>query len=411
MSGAVVTGIGVVAPNGLGVDAYWSATLEGRSGLDAITRFDASAYPVRLAGEVRDFDSAQHIPSRLLAQSDRGTQMAIAAADWALADAGVDPAQLPEFEMSVITANASGGYEFIQRELQALWRNGPRHVSAYMSFAWFYGANAGQVSIRHGMRGASRVVASEQAGGLDAVADARRALRNGSRLALAGGIDASLCPWGLVTQMASGRLSARPQRARAYVPFDAEACGYIPGEGGALLTLERSDDDARRRGRRAYGELAGYGATFDPAPGTTRRPGLRRAAERALADAGAAPEEVDVVFADAVALPELDREEARAITDLFGPFGVPVTAPKALTGRLSCGGGALDIAAALLCMRDGLIPPTPGVDSLAPGVDIDLVRGEPLAGRICCALVLARGYGGFNSAVVIRKPPKEEDQT
>jgi act minimal PKS chain-length factor (CLF/KS beta) len=399
----VVTGIGVAAPNGLGTPDYWSATLRGEAGIAPLTRFDASQYPACLAGEVAGFAAQQWVPSRLLTQTDHMTRLALAAGGWALADAEASSSAVDEFEMGVVTASSSGGFEFGQRELEKLWRSGPGLVSAYQSFAWFYAVNTGQLAIRHGMRGPTGVLVTEQAGGLDAVAQARRHLRKGTRLVLSGGLDSALCPWGWVAQLASGRVSTRSDPRRAYLPFDTDACGYVPGEGGAMLVLEEATAARRRGAPRMYGEIAGYGATFDPKPGSGREPGLRRAAELALSDAGVLPSGVDVVFADAAGVPELDRVEAQTIRDLFGPGGVAVTAPKTMTGRLSSGGAALDVATALLSIRDGVIPPTVNVQP-APGYEIDLVAGQARPAPVRTALVLARGYGGFNAALLVRAP-------
>jgi act minimal PKS chain-length factor (CLF/KS beta) len=161
-------------------------------------------------------------------------------------------------------------------------------------------------------------------------------------------------------------------------------------------------ESARARGVRGYGELSGYAATFDPPPGSGRPPALRRAAELALADAGIAPGDVDVVFADAAGVPELDRTEAKALREVFGVRGVPVTAPKALTGRLLSGGGVLDVVLALMSMQEGVIPPTFGTGSVPADYGIDLVLGEPRRAEVNTALVLARGRWGFNAAIVIR---------
>lgn len=400
MRRALVTGIGVAAPGGLGTDEYWASTRAARQSIGPVTRFDASQYPSRLAGQVPEFRVEDHLPSRLIPQTDRMTRLALMAADWALQDAELERDDYAQLDAGVVTASSSGGFEFGQGELQNLWSKGGAYVSAYQSFAWFYAVNSGQISIRNGMRGPSGVVVSEQAGGLDAIAQARRRIRQGSRLIISGGVDASICPWGWVALIAGGRLSTSTQPDRAYRPFDAEAAGHVPGEGGALLVLE---DEASARDREAtvYGEIAGYGSTFDPRPGSGREPGLRRAADLALRDAGMSPSDIDVVFADAAAQPELDRVEAAAIRAVFGPRGVPVTAPKTMTGRLLSGAAALDVATALLAIRDGVVPPTVNT---APAVehDLDLVLDEPRHTRVRAALVLARGQGGFNSAMVVR---------
>ncbi|UKW33453.1 ketosynthase chain-length factor [Streptomyces sp. TYQ1024] len=391
-----------MAPNGTTVDDYWAAVLEGRSGIGEIRRFDADRYPSRLAGLIGDFDPLEHLPKRLLPQTDVSTRFALAAAASALADAGADPAELPEFDMGVMTSNATGGFEFTHREFRKLWSEGPSSVSVYESFAWFYAVNTGQISIRHGMRGPGSVVVGEQAGGLDAVGNARGAVRRGTPLVVCGGVDSAFDPWGWASHLSSGRVSRTADPRRAYLPFDADAAGYVPGEGGAILIAENADA-ARTRGRRAYGEIAGYAATFDPAPGLDRPPGLRRAAELALADAGLEPSAIGAVFADAAGLPADDAAEAAAIREVFGPGAVPVTAPKALTGRLFAGGGPLDLVAALLAIRDGVVPATAHTADVPPAYGIDLVLGQPRHRPVDAALVLARGKGGFNAAVVVRR--------
>jgi act minimal PKS chain-length factor (CLF/KS beta) len=399
---AVVTGIGVVAPNGMGTSAYWSATKEGRSGIGPIRRFDASGYPVQVAGEVTEFVAKDHVPSRLIAQTDRMTHFALAGTEWALADAAAEPKEIPDFQASVITANSSGGFEFGQRELANLWTKGSTYVGAYQSIAWFYAANTGQISIRHGMRGPCGVIASEQAGGIDALAQARRALRGGTQLVVSGGTDASLCPWGFITQIPAGRLSRRNDPEFAYLPFDVAASGFVAGEGGAMLIVEDAKAARARGASQVYGEIAGYGATFDPRPGSDRPPGLRRAIILALADAGLSPRQVDVVFADAMGAPDLDLVEARTLAEVFGPYGVPVTAPKTMTGRLYAGGAALDAATALLAIRDSVVPPTVAVSEVVPGYDLDLVVGAARHMSVRAALVIARGHGGFNAALILR---------
>ncbi|MDG4863732.1 beta-ketoacyl synthase N-terminal-like domain-containing protein, partial [Streptomyces sp. T-3] len=199
---AAVTGIGVVAPNGLGTEAWWAAVLRGESGIGPVTRFDASGYPARLAGEVTGFVDEDHVPGTLLPQTDRVTRLSLAAAAEALRHAALDPAELPDYAVGVVTANAAGGFAFGQRELQELWSKSSRHVSAYQSFAWFYAANSGQISIKHGLRGPSGVIVSEQAGGLDAVTAARRQLRKGIQAVVTGGVDSALCPWGWTAHLA-----------------------------------------------------------------------------------------------------------------------------------------------------------------------------------------------------------------
>jgi minimal PKS chain-length factor (CLF/KS beta) len=398
---SVITGVGVVAPNGVGARDFWAATLAGQSGISELDRFDTRDYPARLAGLVKGLDASRYLPGRLLPQTDVSTRLALIAADSALQDARVPTAEMTDYDMGVVTANASGGFEFTHREFRKLWSLGPEHVSVYESFAWFYAVNTGQISIRHGMRGPSAALVAEQAGGLDALGQARRTVRGGVPLVVSGGVDSAFDPWGWISHLASGRIAMSPDPAAAYRPFDARAAGYVPGEGGAICVVEDAGS-ARARGARGYGELAGYAATFDPPPGSGRPTGLRRAVELALADAGIAPETVDVVFADAAGVPDLDRSEARVLREIFGACRVPVTAPKALTGRLLSGGGPLDVVSALMSIASGVIPPTFGTCVVPAEYGIDLVLGEPRQAEVKTALVLARGRWGFNAAIVIR---------
>lgn len=400
---AVVTGLGIVSPIGFGQAAYWQALLAGRRGIGPITAFDAAGYPAKLAGEIAGFDAREHLPARLLPQTDRITRLSLTTAAEALADAGLDEPGVPEYGVGVVTASSAGGFEFGQRELQALWSQGSKYVSAYQSFAWFYAVNTGQISIKHDLRGPSGVLVSEDAGGLDAIAQARRQLRKGTGALVTGAVDGALCPWGWVAQMASGRLSTGTDPLTAYLPFDERAAGQVLGEGGALMILEDAAA-AKARGARPYGAIAGYAATFDPRPGTGGEPGLARAARQALAEAGVEPAEVGAVFADAAGIPALDAAEVTALTEVFGPRGVPVTAPKTTTGRLASGGASLDVATALLSIRHECLPPTVNVDRPRWPDQLDLVRDEPRpAPGLDAVLVVARGYNGFNSAIVVRR--------
>ena len=397
-----VTGASVLAPNGMGTEQYWKSVLAGESGIAKLTRFDVSGYPATLAGQVVDFEAADYLPSRLLPQTDISTRFALIAADWALAEAEVTPQDFVDYSMGVVTSNALGGFEFTHREFQKLWSKGSEFVSVYESFAWFYAVNTGQISIRNGMRGPSAALVGEQAGGLDAIGHARRTVRGGTALVVSGGVDSALDPWGWAAQHSGGRLSTATDPRRSYLPFDREANGYVPGEGGAILVLEDAESARARRAPRVLGEIAGYASTFDPHPDSGRPPGLRRAAELALADAGVTSEDVDVVFADAAGVPDLDRAEAEAISGIFGPGGVPVTAPKSSYGRLYSGGGPVDVATALLAIRDEVVPHSGFTSDVPAEYGIDLVVDEPRALPVRTALVLARGRWGFNSAVVVR---------
>lgn len=406
---AAFTGIGVVAPNGVDTATWWEATKAGESGLGLIERFDPSRYATQVAGEVNGFDPEKYLEKRLMVQTDRWTWMALAATQLAFEDAKFDPAEQDPWTMSAVTASSSGGNEFGQREIQALWEKGPGFVGAYQSIAWFYAATTGQISIKHGMKGTCGVVVSEGAGGLEALQHSRRLLRRGMEHVVSGGCEAPIGPYALTCQMRNGYLSPERDPAAAYRPFDAGANGYVPGEGGAILMLETPERAKDRGAPQVYGEIAGYGATNDayhfgkPDPEGSQ---YARAMRVALDDAGIGPEDVDVVFADGAGVKEADAIEAAVIKDVFGKRGteVPVTVPKTMVGRLYAGGASLDVATALMSMRDGLIPPTINLDQPAEGCDLNFVTGSAQKADVGTALVLARGYGGFNGALVLRRP-------
>ncbi|MCI3155811.1 ketosynthase chain-length factor [Streptomyces sp. GB4-14] len=400
---AAVTGIGVVAPNGLSTDAYWKSVREGLGVLDLITREGCGHLPLRVAGEVRSFDPAALVEDRFLVQTDRFSHFAMAAAALALDDAGLGGEPADPYSVGVVTAAGSGGGEFGQRELQKLWGQGSKFVGPYQSIAWFYAASTGQISIRGGLKGPCGVVASDEAGGLDSLAHAARAVRRGTDVMVVGAAEAPLAPYSMVCQLGYPELSTLDDPDRAYRPFTEKACGFVPAEGGALLVVE-DEEQARERGVPVRGVVAGHAATFT---GTSRwaesREGLAHAITGALDEAGAAPEEIDVVFADALGVPEADRAEALAIADALGAHGtrVPVTAPKTGFGRAYCGAPVLDTVAALLAMEHGLVPPTPNVFDVCH--DIDLVTSHARPAELRTALVLSRGLMGSNAALVVRR--------
>ncbi|MFE6462165.1 ketosynthase chain-length factor [Streptomyces cinereoruber] len=401
---AVVTGIGVIAPNGLSADTYWKSVQEGVGVLDRITREGCEHLPLKVAGEVRSFDASTLIEDRFLVQTDRFSHYAMAAASLALDDAGLgrDAPEDP-FSVGVVTAAGSGGGEFGQRELQKLWGQGSKFVGPYQSIAWFYAASTGQISIRSGFKGPCGVVASDEAGGLDALAHAARAVRRGTGAVVVGAAEAPLAPYSMVCQLGYPELSTVEEPDRAYRPFTAGASGFVPAEGGAVLVVE-DEDRARDRGTAVRAVVAGHGATFTGASRWAEsREGLARAIRVALDEADCAPEEIDVVFADALGVPEADRAEALALADALGAHAarVPVTAPKTGIGRAYCGAPVLDVAAAVLAMEHGLVPPTPNVFDVCHDIDLVVTRARPADLRT--ALVLSRGLMGSNAALVVRR--------
>ncbi|MEV4113891.1 beta-ketoacyl synthase N-terminal-like domain-containing protein [Nonomuraea sp. NPDC049695] len=402
-----ITGIGVVAPTGLGVVEHWRNSLAGASGIAALP--DAEALPIRVGGQVRGFDETALIENRLLVQTDKWTWMALAAGEFALDDASLDMRSEYPFHMSVVTSSASGGNAFGQREIEALYKSGPRAVSAYQSIGWFYAASSGQISIRHRIKGACGVIVSDGAGGIDALAQAVRLIRRGSEAVLVGGTEAPLSPYALVCQSSQPTLSRAHDPARAYRPFTPDAGGYVPGEGGAMLVVEEWRHARLRPAATVYAEVAGTAATHDAYRHDSAAPDgrqLARAAREALARAGCDPDEVDVVFADGAGDRVGDEAERAALAEVFGSRRVPVTVPKTMTGRLGSGGAALDIAWAALAIHHGVVPPTVYADADAVESGLDLVTEPRVMPGLRTALVLARGAGGFNAAAVLRAPAR-----
>ena len=399
---AVVTGMGVVAPSGIGADAHWKSVLDGTSKLGRITRFDPSSYPVTLAGEVPEFDVEDYVTARLKVATDRWTWHGFAATQEALTDSGVDLSTVDPYDTAVALASSSGGNEFGQGELQALWSEPDGQVSVYQSIAWFYAASVGQISILHQLKGQCAVLVAEAAGGLDSFGQAARTIRRGTKIVLAGGTEGPLSPYALTCQLSTRRLSTSDDPATAYQPFDVNARGYVAAEGGAVLLVEDLDH-AKARGADVYGEVLGWASTHD---GRATRPGdggspeqYERTIRKALRRAGKSPSDVDVVFPDAVGVPAADLVEATVLRDVFGE-DVAVTTQKAQLGRMYQGGAAVDVATALQAIRYDMLPATHGLVEPAPGCELNFVR-EATARRTDVAVINARGYDGYNTSLVI----------
>ncbi|WP_433336602.1 beta-ketoacyl synthase N-terminal-like domain-containing protein [Spirillospora sp. CA-294931] len=403
----VITGLGVVAPTGIGAVEHWETTLAGTARIAPLDGEDAARLPIRVAGRVEGFDKSEFVESRLAVQTDHWTWMALAATELALVDAALDPSREDPFALSVVTASASGGNAFGQKEIQALWRDGPRNVSAYQSIGWFYAASSGQISIKHQLKGACGVLVADAAGAVDALASAARQIRRGLSAVVTGGTEAPLSPYALACQSRLDTLNAEADPALAYRPFAAGAAGFVPGEGGAVIIAEELEHARERGAPQIYAEVAGCASThdayhvMDAAPGHTQ---LAAAMRQALDRAGLAPADVSVVFADGAGDAERDRLEIAALHEVFGDRRVPVTVPKTMTGRLCSGGAALDVASAALALSGGVIPPTVNV---GPIEELDLVTSARRVPDLSAALVVARGTGGFNAAAVLTLPPDQ----
>lgn len=405
----VVTGVGVVAPSGIGAEAHWKCVLAGECRIGRISLFDPDRYATTLAGEVTDFDPLRYTDNRRAVQTDRWTHLGLAATQLALADAGLPALAQQPYDYAVTLASSSGGNLFGQRELQRLWSQPARTVGAYQSIAWFYAASVGQISIQHQFKGPCGVLVAEAAGGLESLAHAARTVRRGTPVVIAGATECPLSPYALACQLRGGLLSTVADPRRAYLPFDVDASGYVPGEGGAVFVVEDLEHAVARGAPTIYGEVLGWGATHDGRHTGRDSAGdatqYARAMRLALDRAGVAPYEVGMIFPDALGVARYDLAEAAALRAVFGPETPPVTTQKPLVGRAHQGGAALDVATALLALRHRMVPATAGPQRPAPGCGLNFVR-EPRPPRAAAVLVGARGFDGFNAALVLGPDPR-----
>lgn len=404
-----ITGLGVVAPTGIGKGAFWAAALEGRSGTGRPTRSDHPDLPIKVVGEVKDFEPTAYMPKKLVVRSDRNTHFAFAACAEALADAGIDPTQEDRARVGLVLASNYGGLGYCLEGLSRLHQKGPSFVSAYLAIAFIPSAPVGQLSIFYGIGGYSKTLVNDAAGGADAIGAAYRAIRRGDAdVVITGGFEAPLTEefFAVLAQSPDACRDA-PDPAAAFRPFDRERAGLVFGEGGAILILEDLER-ARARGAAIYGEVAGYGQTTDAVDlHSFAEDGAQyaRALSQALSMGDLTPDDVGYVNADGRGTAVGDRAEARALRRVFGDClaRVPVSAPKSMTGNALAGAGAIDAAYAALALRHGLIPPTINVACQDPECDLRLVTGRPEEAALDVALLGARGAGGVNAALAFKR--------
>jgi 3-oxoacyl-[acyl-carrier-protein] synthase II len=403
----VVTGIGALTPLGLSAPETWEGLVAGRSGVGPITQFDTSGLPVRIAGEVHGFDAVQTLGVKRAHRSARFSQLAVAAAREAVADAGLEVA--PE-RLGVVVNCAVAGVPETQTNVEAWQRAGTRAVSAYYVPSTIPNMAACEVAIDLGAHGPVTASALACASGNAALLEARRLILAGEAdVVVAGGTDAGIAPALLAGLFNMGPLSERnDEPERASRPFDADRDGFVFGEGAVLLVLE-SAEHARARGARVYGSVAGGALTSDAfhisAPertGTFAADAIRLALERT----GTQAEEVDYICAHGTGTKANDAIETKAIHAALGASAdaVPVSSPKSMVGHLIGAAGALSAMVCLLAMRDGAIPPTINLEHADPECDLDYVPLEARRAPVRTALVNAFGFGGQNCVLVLRAP-------
>jgi 3-oxoacyl-(acyl-carrier-protein) synthase len=402
----VVTGIGVVAPNGIGKEAFWHATSNGQSGIRLIERISTHDLPIQVAGEVKGFRPEEYLDRKLTNRTDRMTHLALAAVDEALRDAGLALAEEPSHRMGAVIANTFGGVEYVVEQIQALHVRGPRSMSAYTSIAWLQVANVGQISLRYGMQGYCKTPINDTSGGLDALGIAYDAIQRGAAdVLVAGGCEAPLHYFVLLALGRSGLLALGDDPA-AYRPFDRRASGLILAEGAGICILEEYEH-ARRRGAHIYGEIVGYAQTNDAHTlHATLLDGKQYALSmtRAMQQGGLRASDIGYVSLDGRALPAADFAEVDALCRVFGPDLdlLPVSIPHTMLGHSYAAAGAINTLAALLALEYAVIPPTINSAQLLPTYPINLIR-EPCKDVIQSVLIGGRSTGGVNSALAVKK--------
>lgn len=397
-AGVVVTGLGLVTAAGVGTEPTWRNVCDGTSA--AATDPALAGLPVDISCRVPDFDARALIGPRSNLQYDRFVQLALIAAQEAVADAGLDPSTWDGARVGVVIGCGLGGAGTWETEYRKLQEGGPETVSSLLIPMLVPNMAAGHVGIRLRAGGPNFVTTAACASGAAAIGVARDMLRQGvCDVVVAGGTESAVVPL-IVTGFTRMRaLSTRTDSpAAASRPFDADRDGFVIGEGAGLLVLERAED-AAARGARVRARLVGYGASADAYHATAPDPsgkGVERAIAAALADAGAAASEVDHVNAHGTSTPLNDLTEARVLARCLGTGSPAVTSTKGVLGHTLGAAGAIEAALTVLTVEHGVIPPTANLESQDPEVELDVVAKEARHGRVELALSNSFGFGGQN---------------
>ena len=412
MDRVVVTGMGAVSPNGVGRAAYRAACAAGVSGTRAITAFDASGIPTKVAGEVRDFDVQAWLPPKSQRYGMRVVAMSLAAATEALGEAGLDPEALTLDERrrtGVIVGTGAAGIAFGEEQYEVYFREGYRKVSPYGIVATFVGMLSSEISMALELRGMSHVVSTGCTSSSDAIGYALQALRAGwvDRV-VTGGAEACIVPGVMAGFCRMGTMSTRNgDPSRASRPFNLDRDGFVMGEGAWMIVLETLAS-ARRRGVPVLAEVAGYGSTCDAYHRTRPEPtgeDAARAIAMALEDAGADPAEVDYVNLHGTATEMNDRIESRAIRLAFGDHAerLPTSGLKSMIGHPQGACGAAGFVETVDALAAGWIPPTINYETPDPACDLDYVPNVGRAAALETAVVNCIAFGSKNSALVVRR--------
>ncbi len=405
----VVTGVGLVSPLGIGTGANWEALCAGQSGIGPITRFEASQFSARIAGEVKNFDPLQFVDKKDVKKMDVFIQLAIAASQFAMDDASLKVSAETATRTGVFIASGIGGFSTIEREHKALLEGGPRRISPFFIPAAIINLAAGQVSIRFGAKGPNSATCTACSASAHAIGDAFEIIkRNDADVMIAGGSEAAITPMGVGGFAAMRALSTRndePQRASR--PFDKDRDGFIMGEGSGVIILEELEF-ATRRGAQIYAELVGYGMAADAfhitAP-SEDGDGAMRVMQAALTRAGVQAQQVDYINAHGTSTPYNDKLETLAIKRVFGEHArkVAISSTKSMTGHLLGAAGGLEAGITVLAIRHQLIPPTINYETPDPECDLDYVPNTKRPAKIEFALSNSFGFGGTNGALLFKR--------
>ena len=405
----VVTGIGLVSPLGIGNDVNWRALTAGQSGIGRITRFDATAFAARIAGEVKGFDPLRWVEKKDVKKMDIFIQFAIAASQLAMDDAKLPITQENAARVGVFVGSGIGGFTSIEREHEALLAGGPRKISPFFIPASIINLAAGQVSIRFGAKGPNLATCTACSASAHAVGESFEIIRRGDADAMiAGGSEAAITPMSVGGFAAMRAMSTRndtPETASR--PFDKERDGFVIGEGSGIVILEERES-AIERGARIYAEIVGYGMSGDAyhmtAP-TEDGSGALRVMDTALRKANVAPQQVNYINAHGTSTPHNDRIETLAIKNLFGDYAykLAISSTKSMTGHLLGAAGGLEAGITALAIHHQTAPPTINLEHPDPDCDLDYVPGKCRPLKMEYALSNSFGFGGTNAALLFRR--------
>ncbi|MGE0267603.1 MAG: beta-ketoacyl synthase [Candidatus Omnitrophota bacterium] len=410
MNKIAITGFGVVSPSGIEARKFWSNIKAGHSAVEPILRFDASKYTSRIAGHVHELDAYSNVSSRLLKKIDLFSHMALVASEMAISDAKLDLEKENMERAGIFMGNAIGGWLYGETELRDLYIEGREGVSPFMASAWFPAAPQGQVSIRYGMKGYSKTVVADRASSLMAIAYAARTLNRGKNdFILAGGMEAPVTPYALLCCQTSGVLTQQNDTPQtAYKPFDRNRDGFAIAEGAGVVILE-SPQRAQQRGTQVYANIIGFGTTtdgidrIDPADDGVE---LARAIKISLDNAELNPGDIDYICLDGAATLIGDISETKAIKQIFNGHSKKLicSAPKSIYGNMLGATGAVDVITTILAMKNNMVPPTINLNDPDPQCDLNICINTAQEREIKNALIINRGRGGINCALVLQKP-------